>query len=239
MALVAFLAALAAEVYVISQKPDRAWYEGRAAAESVKTLAWRFMVGGEPFALEVPPSDVDALYLGRVKDVLRDLNEVEFRPALAGQQQITDDMRQVRRLTLNQRRDVYASERIEGQRAWYARKSAWNSRRSFRWSLAAIALEFFGIVGGAIKAFELTDVDLLGLLATAAAGIIAWVQAKQFQTLSNAYFVASQELASIRSQMASPMTELEWARYVQEAEEAISREHILWRASHGVRIRLP
>jgi hypothetical protein len=239
IALVAFVAALAAEVYTISEKPDRSWYEGRAAAESVKTLAWRFMVGGEPFPIQLSLVEADALYLRRLEEVLRDLNDVDFRPALAGQQQITDDMRRVRGSSLDNRQETYGTLRIEEQRAWYAKKSAWNNQRSFRWSLAAISLEFCGLVGAAIKAFAITDIDLLGLVATTAAGITAWAQAKQFQSLRQAYFVASQELASIRSQMSTPMAELEWAHYVQDAEEAISREHILWRASHGVRIRLP
>lgn len=44
VALVSFAVALAAELYVAINRPERTWYEGRAAAESVKTLAWRYMV---------------------------------------------------------------------------------------------------------------------------------------------------------------------------------------------------
>ncbi len=48
-ALIAFLVALGAESYTALLRPDRLWYEGRAAAESVKTIAWRYAVQGAPF----------------------------------------------------------------------------------------------------------------------------------------------------------------------------------------------
>ena len=47
--LVAFAAAAAAEFILLRAQPERDWYSGRAVAESVKTLAWRFAVQGEPF----------------------------------------------------------------------------------------------------------------------------------------------------------------------------------------------
>ena len=41
----------------------------------------------------------------------------------------------------------------------------------------------------------------------------------------------SQELAAISGQVDWAATEPEWAHFVDQAEEAISREHTLWRAS--------
>src|SRR5258708_38781574 len=50
-AAICFFAALIVEVYLLKDRPERTWYEGRAAAESVKTLSWRYSVGGDPFGL--------------------------------------------------------------------------------------------------------------------------------------------------------------------------------------------
>ena len=43
------LGALACSVYLFSVRPDRYWYAGRAVAESIKTVTWRFMSKAEPF----------------------------------------------------------------------------------------------------------------------------------------------------------------------------------------------
>jgi hypothetical protein len=65
--------------------------------------------------------------------------------------------------------------------------------------------------------------------------VTAWVQAKQYQNLATAYGVTSQELSSVASEVATLTDEALWARFVREAEQTISREHTLWRASRGVR----
>lgn len=57
------------------------------------------------------------------------------------------------------------------------------------------------------------------------------MQAKQHRALAQAYAVASQELASITSQLNRGITEQEWPQFVIDAEEAISREHTTWLAS--------
>src|ERR1044071_137800 len=43
LAAVTFSGALGAELYLLRVKPDRIWYQGRAADESVKTLTWRYL----------------------------------------------------------------------------------------------------------------------------------------------------------------------------------------------------
>ena len=60
-------------------------------------------------------------------------------------------------------------------------------------------------------------------------------EAKQHPNLATAYGIASQELASIATELATLPGEERWAAFVGQAEEAISREHTLWRASRGLR----
>ncbi|OLT10051.1 hypothetical protein BJF78_29440 [Pseudonocardia sp. CNS-139] len=44
-----FMVSLGCLVYRSLSRPENAWYMGRAAAESVRTMAWRFAVGGNPY----------------------------------------------------------------------------------------------------------------------------------------------------------------------------------------------
>src|SRR5688572_16797679 len=57
IAAIAFVVALLTRLDLLTGRPERIWYEGRAAAESAKTLAWRYAVGGVPFAIDARPHD--------------------------------------------------------------------------------------------------------------------------------------------------------------------------------------
>ena len=71
---VAFSAALLAELYLLRRRPDRLWYDGRAAAESAKTLTWRYLVGGNPFGLtEVSEEEAERLLLHRFRQIAAEL----------------------------------------------------------------------------------------------------------------------------------------------------------------------
>jgi SMODS and SLOG-associating 2TM effector domain 3/SMODS and SLOG-associating 2TM effector domain 1 len=242
LAAAAFVAALAAEVFILQTQPDRVWYKGRAAAESAKTLAWRYAVGGEPFGLtSVTGADADRLLVERFKDLLHDLDELDLYSTLVVGQQITPTMRALRSETLEVRKAAYETDRIADQQAWYATKARWNAVRARRWSAAMVTVEALGGIGAIVKASgRLSGTALvLGLFGAAGAAIAAWVQTRQHQALASAYSVAANELASIRSLISWQTTEESWAAFVSDAEQAISREHSLWCSSRGVRATAP
>ena len=60
---IAFVSALLAMYWRRLKRPDDAWYAARAAAESIKTLTWRYCVQGDPFPRELNESDVRSLLL--------------------------------------------------------------------------------------------------------------------------------------------------------------------------------
>jgi SMODS and SLOG-associating 2TM effector domain 3/SMODS and SLOG-associating 2TM effector domain 1 len=231
-AAVAFVVALLAELYLLQARPDRLWYDGRAVAESAKTLTWRFMVGGRPFGRdEVSDREAERLLLDRFRQVAASLAGAHLVPVSPAAEQIDPALRRLRELPLEERRELYRSQRIHGQQAWYARSARRHERRATQWSLILTSLEALGLTGGVLKATGVLTVDVLGLAGAVVAAGAAWVQAKQHQTLASAYAVASQELSAISAQVDWASDEPEWAHFVDQAEEAISREHTLWRAS--------
>jgi hypothetical protein len=141
-------------------------------------------------------------------------------------------MREVRALSLVERQRQYLVGRIDDQRVWYAKRAAWNERRSAQWSVGLAALETVGLVAAVLAAVRLVNFDLPGIVGAVAAGGVAWLQARQHRQLASAYAVATMELAAVAERVNWPQTEVEWAHFVDEAEEAISREHTLWWASH-------
>ncbi|MGH8933033.1 MAG: DUF4231 domain-containing protein [Egibacteraceae bacterium] len=239
LAAVGFFAALAAELFILQTQPERVWYEGRAAAESAKTLAWRYAVGGEPFSLTaITAEQADRLLVERLNDVLHDLDGLDLSTTLGPGQQITDQMRALRADTLDARKATYETHRITDQQAWYAGKAKLNAVLGRRWAAVLVTIEALGGITALAKAatggLPEPAAGTLGLLAAAGAALAAWVQTRQRQALACAYSVAATELASIRALVPWQQTEESWAAFVRDAERALSREHSLWRSSRRV-----
>jgi hypothetical protein len=228
----AFGIALIMRLFLTSTHPERAWYDGRALAESMKTLSWRYCVGGEPFGLSA--GNADELFSKRTAEVMGLFPDLGLRTASITPQ-ITSSMRTMRSESLDDRRGAYEAGRIVDQQRWYSGKADWNRRRARAWAGVVLAAECLGLGFALLRAGGVVEIDGLGVIAAIAAGAAAWLQVKQHDALSRAYAVAAQELANVRSQIGGQADETTWARFVDEAEEAVSREHTPWRASRGVR----
>jgi hypothetical protein len=66
------------------------------------------------------------------------------------------------------------------------------------------------------------------VFSTLASATVAWGAIKRYQELAQAYGLAAQELSLIAARAPHVGTEVELARFVNDAETAISREHAMW-----------
>jgi hypothetical protein len=221
--------------YVRSKsQTEQTWYIGRAGAESVKTLAWRYAVGGDPFPRSEPPARADALYLHRLQQIFGELTKsTVIPPTPPGSHEITDAMRELRNKDLDGRRAAYRHNRIEDQRAWYQRRATAHARSARTWLIITVASSAVGVVFGFIKFLGAVDLDLLGVFGACASAAIAWNQVNQFRNLVSAYNVTAVELGLINDRIDQAADEARWAAFVSDSEDAISREHTLWLARHG------
>ncbi|MFF3005047.1 DUF4231 domain-containing protein [Kitasatospora sp. NPDC057940] len=239
----AYLGAIVLAVVISRQNPQGLWYEGRAAAESVKTLAWKFAVRAD--AYQPPPHtlpDAEGLYrvqLGGVLGAFRDGRVVTpgAGAELAG---ITAAMRDLREQPLAVRREVYLRERIQVQHDWYRAKSRYCARAGALAGVLGVVLPAFGLVLAVLRALGAFTYDALGTVSAVAASITAWAQLRQYRPLAAAYGLAADELELIRRQLArldveSADAEELWARLARDAEDAVSREHTTWQARREIR----
>lgn len=229
----AFITAVALEIVLWAVKPERRWYDGRAAAESLKTLVWRYSVRGEPFGEDLTGQAADELFSSRIAEVLLGLRGIS--PDAGNYQsttQVTPEMRALRQSDLEERVATYHSERIQDQQRWYSRNSVRNHRRARVWTALLVLLECCGLVLVGLEVSGKIEVEIVAIIACLSASVVAWVETRQFRTLAEAYFIASRELAVIGSQV-DDQRPASWATFVGRSEEAISREHTLWRASRG------
>jgi hypothetical protein len=218
-----------------THKPEQAWYDGRAVAESVKSLAWKYAVGSRPFTIGDEGSlNVDRLLIERLQDIVQQMDDPHSSMAFRGEdQQISPSMRVLRAQPLAIRKETYLKGRIQDQRAWYSSKATWNQQRIASSNLILISVAVIGILTGLARAVGFSPLDFLGLAATVMVTIFTLLRLNQHDTLARAYHITAMELTTIRQNLDSVQSEEDWSRFVAEAEEAISREHTLWLASYS------
>ncbi|WP_405619690.1 DUF4231 domain-containing protein [Streptomyces sp. NBC_00076] len=232
-----FLLAFAAELILLSTHPEDTWYHGRAVAESVKTLAWKFSVCADPFPRSVLSSEAERLFHQQLSDVVAE-SPIFVDYSSVGTQQVSPKMRDLRTAERATRMKAYCNARIEDQRAWYSKSANRNERSAFRWRVGLVSLEVLGATSALLSLLNVTPFDMGSALAAGVAAGGAWIEVKQFDNLANAYALTATELALVHAAASHVTGEESWSKYVISAEQAISREHTMWLARR-VRTRMP
>ena len=228
VAAVAVLTAVLVKLVNRGRPGDRDWFDGRAVAESVKTQTWRYMMRVEPFDDD---TTCDAEFARGLKATISARPGLPLDPGRLpqGAEQITTKMREVRRLTLLDRRDFYIQHRLDNQAAWYRDKCCANRTAAGRWFWATISAQFAAISLAIVRiAVPVVGLSLVSFLAALAAALTAWTQVRRNDELSKSYGLAWQELLTVKSQADKAVTEVNLGSVVLEGEGAISREHTMW-----------
>lgn len=230
--LIGVLSALICEVVSWVTHSEQAWYEGRAVAESVKTLAWRYAVCADPFPVSMTDSDAKTLLRERISTVT---SEVSERIVFDANSVVTHNMNILRAAPFEDRRDTYINGRTVDQKNWYAKKARLNRGCTIFWRSTLIIFDalVFGLACSRLSGGW--TIDFAGLLGALIAAGTAWVSVKQFSPLASAYAVATKELGIQESKLRM-VNEKDWALVAADAEEAISREHTTWLASRTGRL---
>ena len=227
--------ALAMRLARVFTRPERLWYEARAVAESVKSIAWRYAVGGEPFQEAYSPDELQAVVTTRFGDIQTDLSQYHAPDAVLQQHRVTPAMDAVRGLPLTARKQAYREGRVANQQGWYLRKSRFNHRRALQahWTLIVVEVlaVFAALLPIGLAALHIFPLNLQSLAANIAVGGAAWMQAKRYEDLDVSYKVTAKELAQVSKDIENQQDESAWARFVENAEGSMSREHQLWRAT--------
>jgi hypothetical protein len=232
--LLALLGALGCSIYLFAIRPDRFWYGGRAVAESIKTITWRYVCRAEPFQGEDASARND--FSQTLKQIVEQNREVcQSLTEHLADKQFTPAMEQIRAHALEERRSTYADFRIKDQLNWYAKKAAFNRQMSryFFWIL--IGVNTIAVVCAVLRMvfvdqpFWPTDVFV-----AMAASVLSWMQAKRFTELAASYALAAHEIGFIKEQSLLPETDEEFSVFVGDAENAFSREHTQWVARKDV-----
>jgi hypothetical protein len=214
-------------------RPQQDWYRSRALAESVKTLSWRYMMRAEPFAGVAADQAARAELRNQLNRILTQDRAAAERlvPHASGDNQITGEMDRIRDLSLDKRRKLYERDRVDDQRAWYAKKAAWNRSSGTRWvvvGVAAYSLAALLILARmSVVGWQIWPIEPIIVFATA---VVGWTQLKKFSELAAAYSITAHEIGLIRIDLDAADTDEKFSQFVNDAERAFSREHTLWLA---------
>jgi hypothetical protein len=216
-----------------TKKFEDIWYQGRALAESCKTLTWRFITCAESFEVDLEKDIVKEKFISRLKEFsneFKELNETLNAKTIV-LPVITDKMWKIRNLNTLERKDYYIKNRINDQKNWYANKAEFNKKKYSNWFMVIIVSQFISILSIAfLIKFPESNWNLVGLFTTISASALSWFQLKRHQELKQAYTTAAQELNFIQASFGNVNSDVELAEFVLDSENAISREHTLWLA---------
>jgi len=230
----AFIGVAALRVYSRLSSVEATWYDARMAAESVKSLSWRYAIGGEPFPTEsLSDKEADALFNARLWELLSDLGNLRTPPGRGAHYQITPAMRKLRRAELAARKAAYEQDRVGEQASWYSDRARHNERQSRFWDALFVLSSAVAIMFGLLQAFGTISVNVLGVAGFVAALITMWTGVRRYDRQALAYGITAHELLAMASIMQPIEDEQEWAAFVGSAEAAVSEEHTGWRVSRA------
>ncbi len=214
-----------------SQRYEKVWFDCRAIAESTKTASWRYMMRAPPFQVAESASGADSRFVSELSLIKRaragalvDLIDQSPDTSL-----ISPSMRRIRETSLEQRHLVYVENRLGEERLWYESKASNNRDSGFRWFVLTGCLQALGLIFAILKASWMAlPVNLSSFLMTVAASFTAWTLANKNEELANSYAVVAQELRELEAALVLITDESQFQALIEDAEEAISREHTLW-----------
>lgn len=230
ISLILFVIGSFVSFYIQNSKNDSNWYYGRAIAESLKTLSWRFIIGGEPFVYEQNNvNQVERQFLDSLNRIL-ETNRDFLTISSDSNEQITIEMRKIRAMPLRERKVFYTLNRINEQLKWYRSKSDINEKQKRKYSILIISINLIALLYSVALLIDNNLFNLTPFLITLASVFISWQQVKNFGELSQAYAITAHEISMISSQLEFVTTEEEFAIFIGDSENAFSREHTLWLA---------
>jgi len=215
-------------------KPEKNWYKGRAIAESIKTLSWRYMMHVDPFDANDDAQNL-IYFTERLDEINKQANQEGFipKPNKHHSDVITSKMADIRSKNFLERKDFYKTNRIENQIDWYVKKSRNNKIFGTVCSWTIIVCQI--IAGIYLLKYDSphSSINLNSIMIFVATSIIGVVELYKFKDLHQAYALTQQELNIIRTRFGVIRDDVSFNQFVIEAEQAISREHTMWLARRG------
>ena len=176
---------------------DATWYELRATAESIKSVAWCYAVRAAPFdPMDQSEEAAERLFLERLDAATA---ELAFPPPVEAGDEVTAAMRHLHDAPADEQRAVYLEGRLQDQLAWYSRAARRNATYGTRFEVLHLVISGLVVVAGALVVAGVEIAPLLTIGAGTAGAAIAWADVRRFRTLARSYAQTARHLTLLRS----------------------------------------
>lgn len=209
---------------------DGKWYYCRAAAESIKTRTWRWMMNAAPYHEIQDRIQSERSFILDIEEILNSKREKDLisKSPHIRKPLITDGMREVNHLPWNEKLSIYKEKRIEDQLDYYDDSSQHHQKWTMIWFGILAAMTFIAIISSASKE-EVRIVDPINLI-TFSGCVFTWLQSKKHRELSISYLFTKNEICIVKNKLNTITSEKEFSQFVIDTENAFSREHTQWAA---------
>lgn len=229
--IILILISMTLSVYEFFKENEKCWYGFRAIAESAKTTTWKCMMVTSPF--DGSDKDAESEFCRCLEEIVFSNNQVlESNSIEVDDITITDKMKKVRNLSLNERYKFYLKYRINEQYSWYIKKANINKKSYITCLIICVICQSAAIFSAILQVIYMPNEwpllfqPLLVFVAT----LFGWMQVKKFKELESAYSLAANEIGIIRDKFKDTLSEEDFAKFINDAESAFSREHTQWAA---------
>ena len=219
-------------LFILFFRPEKSWYEGRAIAESVKTLTWKLITGTAPFNLSLSDKEYQSIFSENLKKIIGQKKDffILIGKKYPNENMISDEMIEIRKSSFESRKKIYLEARIQNQIDWYSKNSKKNSKNKNITFIFMIGFQILGILFFILELNSLIKFSFTSIAITLTSIFLTWLQLKRFQELTESYAITAMELKFIKDKSRFVTNDNELAKYVDDSETAISREHTLWLA---------
>lgn len=240
-----FSAGLVIQLLQTLTQPAEDLQEVRGVAEDIKSLAWRYAVGGSPFGhLETARVDTfgslesgaaerntEASFLSEFQARIQPFIGHGISPTLLGDHgsldhPITDGMRRLRAQSLQERMKAYMQMRLAVQLPYLERAARRYRRLAMRWRLGYAFFQVLAVVGLVLRGIGILHIDLFGVAGALGAAGSTWLQTTRYQYLAKDYFSRAFDLSFKMHLLKSDVitTEDGWSQFVPDTEYILTKD---------------
>jgi len=229
-----FGASLFLTIVLGKKQYKKLWYNSRGIAESVRTLAWRYMTCTGAYSSELTLAEADNKLTEAISALILERKQSAWilGTGQGANRQLPPDMQRLRQMDTQTRKQNYLTSRLEDQIVWYGNKAKFCQQHEDRWFLFIIIAQFLAFASAMLYPFVFSwlHINLISIFATLTTVFFSWSQVKRYQELAQTYGLAAQQLGLLSAKAEHIKTDVELSALVQKAEEIMGREHELWEA---------
>ena len=228
MIIISIFTTIIISLLLYSKNYEKKWHVSRTIAELIKALSWKYMTITSPFS-EEGDIDVNKKFTNEVKKIMDKKSPLFscFTDNLG--KQISNEMIKIRRLPFNERLQTYIKLRLKEQRNWYTKQSNCNKKKENLFFIVSILSQSLTFLLALITFWHFDFRSIIGLLTTFTACIVAWMQIKKYQELTQSYAHVAQELGFIMEADTNTVSnDKKLDQFVTKTEELMFREHSMW-----------